>query len=177
MSFQLSCESTVDLPYEYVHGRGMEVLFYSYTVNGVDYPDDMGRDPEAMKKFYERLASGIFSKTSQISTYRYTEYFENLLKQGDVLHIAFGSGMTQSVNNAWAAVETSHKKLQIAHDAIAQAEENLRLNKDYYRVGTTKMTDLLLAQEQYQQARDRYTDAYAALQTKILEYRQATGQQ
>ena len=80
------------------------------------------------------------------------------------------------MNNAWSAVETSHKKLLIAHDAIAQAEENLRLHKDYYRVGTTTMTDLLLAEEQYQQACDRYTDAYATMQTKILEYRQATGQ-
>ena len=80
------------------------------------------------------------------------------------------------MNNAWAAVETSHKKLIIAHDAIAQSEENLRLNRDYYRVGTTKMTDLLFAQEQFQQARDRYTDAYADFQTKQLEYRQATGQ-
>ena len=80
------------------------------------------------------------------------------------------------MNNAWAAVETSHKKLQIAHDAIEQADENLRLNRDYYRVGTTKMTDLLFAQEQYQQARDRFTDAYATFQTKMLEYRQATGQ-
>ena len=81
------------------------------------------------------------------------------------------------MNNAWAAVETSHKKLIIAHDAITQSEENLRLNRDYYRVGTTKMTDLLFAQEQFQQARDRYTDAYADFQTKQLEYRQATGQE
>jgi outer membrane protein TolC len=80
------------------------------------------------------------------------------------------------MNNAWSAVETSHKKLLIAHDAIAQAEENLRLHKDYYRVGTTTMTDLLLAEEQYQQACDRYTDAFAVFQTKQLEYRQATGQ-
>lgn len=80
------------------------------------------------------------------------------------------------MNSAWAAVETSHKKLVIAHSAIAQAEENLRLNKDYYRVGTTKMSDLLLAEQQYQAACDRYTDAYATMQTKILEYRQATGQ-
>ena len=80
------------------------------------------------------------------------------------------------MNNAWAAVETSHKKLLIAHDAIAQAEENLRLHRDYYRVGTTNMTDLLLAEQQYQQTRDRYTDAYADFQTKQLEYRQATGQ-
>ena len=87
-----------------------------------------------------------------------------------------GQKLVIRMNNAWGAVETSHKKLLIAHDAITQAEENLRLNKDYYRVGTTKMSDLLLAQEQYQQARDRYTDAYADFQLKQLEYRQATGQ-
>jgi outer membrane protein TolC len=81
------------------------------------------------------------------------------------------------MNSAWAAVETSHKKLLIAHNAIIQAEENLRLNKDYYRVGTTKMSDLLLAEQQYQEACDRYTDAYATMQTKILEYRKATGQE
>ena len=87
-----------------------------------------------------------------------------------------GQKLIIRMNNAWAAVETSHKKLLIAHDAIEQAEENLRLNKDYYRVGSTKMSDLLLAQQQYQQARDRYTDAFADFQTKQLEYRQATGQ-
>ena len=87
-----------------------------------------------------------------------------------------GQKLIIRMNNAWAMVETSHKKLLIAHDAIAQAEENLRLNRDYYRAGTTKMSDLLLAQEQYQQACDRYTDAYATFQTKQLEYRKATGQ-
>lgn len=81
------------------------------------------------------------------------------------------------MNNAWSAVETSHKKLMIAHEAIAQADENLRLNKDYYRVGQTKMSDLLLAEQQYQAARDRYTDAFANMQNKMLEYRQATGQE
>ena len=87
-----------------------------------------------------------------------------------------GQKLVIRMNNAWADVETSHKKLLIAHNAIEQAEENLRLNKDYYRVGSTKMSDLLLAQQQYQQARDRYTDAFADFQTKQLEYRQATGQ-
>jgi outer membrane protein TolC len=81
------------------------------------------------------------------------------------------------MNSSGAAVETSHKKLLIAHNAIIQAEENLRLNKDYYRVGSTKMSDLLLAEQQYQAACDRYTDAYSDMQTKILEYRQATGQE
>lgn len=88
-----------------------------------------------------------------------------------------GEKLIIQMNRAWSAVETSHKKLVIAHDAITQADENLRLNRDYYRAGMTKMTDLLLAQQQYQQARDRFTDAYADFQTKQLEYRQATAQE
>ena len=88
-----------------------------------------------------------------------------------------GQKLVIHMNSSWAAVETSHKKLLIAHNAIIQAEENLRLNKDYYRVGSTKMSDLLLAEQQYQAACDRYTDAYSDMQTKILEYRQATGQE
>ncbi len=101
----LSCESTVDLPYSYMESRGIPVIEYTYTMGGEEYTDDMGRDPDAMRRFYEKLNAGILSKTSQISAYRYVEYFKGLLEQGDVLHIAFGTGMTQSVNNAWAAAD------------------------------------------------------------------------
>lgn len=98
--FQLSCESTVDLPYAYVNGREISVLFYFYTVDGQDYPDDMGRQSDALPRFYRFIEEGKLPSTSQINTYRYREYFEELLKKGDVLHIAFGSGMTPSVFNA-----------------------------------------------------------------------------
>ena len=37
------------------------------------------------------------------------------------------------MNNAWNSVETSQKKLKIAHDAIDQAEENLRLPMPMHR--------------------------------------------
>lgn len=103
--FQLSCESTVDLPYSYVAGRNISVLFYSYTVDEQDYPDDMGRDPDALPRFYRFIQEGKIPTTSQINTFRYSEYFEELLKKGDVLHIAFGSGMTPSVRNALEAAE------------------------------------------------------------------------
>jgi outer membrane protein TolC len=49
------------------------------------------------------------------------------------------------------------------------------LNRDYYRAGTSKMSDLLEAQLLYQQSLDHRTDAYADYQNKLLEYRQATG--
>ena len=79
------------------------------------------------------------------------------------------------MQNAWNSVVESRLQLDIAQRSIEQVEENLRLNRDYYRAGTTKMSDLLEAQLLYQQSLDRRTDAYADYQNKLLEYRQATG--
>jgi outer membrane protein TolC len=80
------------------------------------------------------------------------------------------------MQNAWNNVEESRQQLQIAQRSIEQAEENLRLNRDFYKAGTSKMSDLLEAQLLYQQSLDRRTDAYADYQNKLLEYHQATGQ-
>ena len=81
-----------------------------------------------------------------------------------------------SLQNAWNRVEESYQQLLLAQRSIEQAEENLRLNRDYYRAGTSKMSDLLEAQLLYQQSLDKHTDAFADYQNKLLEYKQATGQ-
>ena len=79
------------------------------------------------------------------------------------------------MQNAWNGVEESYQQLQLSLRSIEQAEENLRLNRDYYRAGTSKMSDLLEAQLLYQQSLDKHTDAFADYQNKLLEYKQATG--
>ena len=79
------------------------------------------------------------------------------------------------MQNAWNNVEETRQQLTIAQRSIEQAEENLRLNRDYYKAGTSRMADLLEAQLLYQQSLDHRTDAYADYQNKLLEYRQATG--
>ena len=57
-NFILSCCSTVDLPYSYMESRHIPVLFYTYVVDGVTYDDDMGRDPQALPRFYQFLREG-----------------------------------------------------------------------------------------------------------------------
>ena len=75
-------------------------------VDGREYDDDMGRDPEALPRFYGFLKEGKLPQTSQINVAAYTEFFEKLLdKGGDVLHIAFTSGQSGSVHNAFLAAE------------------------------------------------------------------------
>jgi outer membrane protein TolC len=79
------------------------------------------------------------------------------------------------IQNAWNGVEESYQQLLLAQRSIEQAEENLRLNRNFYQAGTSKMSDLLEAQMLYQQACDKRTDAFADYQNKLLEYRQSIG--
>lgn len=72
-------------------------------------------------------------------------------------------------------MDDAYKQLLLARKGIEQSEENLRLNNDFYHAGTSTINTLLDAQQKYQQCRDRYVDAYAQLQTKILEYKQSVG--
>ena len=108
--FTLSCCSTVDLPYAHLVQRQVPVLFYTYVVDGQEYVDDMGRDPEALPRFYRFLWEGKLPQTSQVNMATYVEFFEQQLQKGDLLHIAFTSGQSGSVNNAYIAAETLREK-------------------------------------------------------------------
>lgn len=125
--FRLSCESTIDLPYSYTVEHNLPVLFYSYSVDGTAYEDDMGKDPANMKHFWEMVDAGKLPSTSQVNTYLYEDYFRDLLSQGkDVLHIAFGSGLTPSVRNAYEAAdkvrdEYPDRKLVVVDTVCASA--------------------------------------------------------
>lgn len=80
------------------------------------------------------------------------------------------------MQKAWNDLEDAYKQILIARSSIEQSTENLRLNEDYYRAGTTTMSDLLDAQTLFRQSHDKYVEAYSLYNLKILEYRQATGQ-
>ena len=79
------------------------------------------------------------------------------------------------MQKAWNDVDDAYKQILIARKSIEQATENLKLNEDYYKAGTTSMSDLLDAQSMFQQSRDTYVDAYSQYQIKKLEYLLATG--
>lgn len=80
------------------------------------------------------------------------------------------------MQKSWNDVEEAYQQLAIAERSIEQAEENLRLNRNYYQAGTCAMSDLLQAQLLYQQALDKRTDAFADYQNKVIEYRMAVGE-
>lgn len=109
MSYTLSCESTVDMPFSAVAKRNISVLFYSYLLGEQEYEDIMGRDDAALENFYRSIAQGILPSTTQINTYKYIEYFEPLLEKGDIFHLTLSSGITSSYTNA---VEAANQLMQ-----------------------------------------------------------------
>ena len=43
----------------------------------------------------------------------------------------------------WNELEESYKQVKLSEESIATAEENVRLNTDYYKAGTVTLSDLL----------------------------------
>ena len=102
--FTLSCESTVDLTLDYLTKRNVAALAYTYTVDGVEYTDDM-RAGNGLALFYNQIVAGKMPSTSLINTDRYVEFFRTILKTSDLLHVCFGSGLSNSASNAVKAAE------------------------------------------------------------------------
>lgn len=102
--YKITCESTTDLPESYLLGRDCQALHYSYFLGTTECVDHMNNTPETLAQFYKDLEQ-YKPTTSQISAESYKEFFAARIADGDLLHIAFGSGMSNSVNNAFAAAE------------------------------------------------------------------------
>lgn len=107
--FNLTCESTTDLPLNYLSKRQIFALPYTYLVDNVEYVDDMG-EFDGRTNFYKLLKQGKRPTTSQINIERYKNFFRQQLSQGDLLHIAFGSWLSNSVHNAYYAAQELKKE-------------------------------------------------------------------
>lgn len=79
------------------------------------------------------------------------------------------------MQKAWNDLTNAYEQINIARESVAQSSENLRLNEDYYKAGTSSMSDLLDAQMLYQQSRDKLVETLAQYEIKKTEYLQATG--
>lgn len=60
--------------------------------------------------------------------------------------------ITLQIQDAYDNLESTYKQTQIALKSVERADENLRINREYYRNGLTNMSILLDAQRQKQQA-------------------------
>lgn len=101
----ISCCSTADLTEKHFSNRNISYICFHYEMDGKQYLDDLGKSiPFDM--FYELMANGANTKTSQVNADEFTAYFERFLKEGyDILHICLSSGLSGVINSANIAKE------------------------------------------------------------------------
>lgn len=102
-NFILSCCSTADLSKQHFVNRNIPYICFSYELDGVRYPDDLG-ESMPFEEFYKAMENGAGTKTSQVNVAEFEEYFERFLKEGkDVLHLSLSTGISGVYNSACVA--------------------------------------------------------------------------
>lgn len=74
------------------------------------------------------------------------------------------------IESAWSSLQESYKQIEIARTGVAQAEENLRISMNAYRVGTETLTNLLDAETLNRKMQDGLSAAIADYQVKKSDY-------
>lgn len=108
--FVLSCCSTVDLSMEHLKSRDIHYICFHYSLNGQSYPDDLGQTIP-FDRFYQAMADGAETKTSQVNAEEYVAYFTPFLEAGkDILHVTLSSGISGTINSAHVAQQELAEK-------------------------------------------------------------------
>lgn len=103
--YVLSCCSTSDLTAEMLASRSISYVPFHYELDGVQHLDDFGQSVP-LKEFYDAMANGADTKTSQVNIAEFCDYFRSFLKEGkDILHICLSGGLSGTVNSARNAAE------------------------------------------------------------------------
>ncbi len=103
--YVLSCCSTADLTEEHFREKNISYICFHYELDGVPYTDDLGKSL-SFPEFYQAMKNGSETRTSQVNSEEFYEYFESFLKEGlDILHVCLSSRLSGVINSASIARE------------------------------------------------------------------------
>lgn len=98
---QLFTDTSANLPVEIIDEYGIEVVPFSYTIDGVEYIPEREFDGKA---FYAAMRAGSEVKTSMVNAGTFIERFKAELDAGkDVLYIGMSGGISGTANAALMA--------------------------------------------------------------------------
>ena len=80
-SYVISCCSTADLTEEHFSKREISYICFHYKLNDTEYADDLGKSMP-FDQFYQAMADGAETQTSQVNVEEFTAYFTPFLEQG-----------------------------------------------------------------------------------------------
>ena len=132
--YVISCCSTADLSAEHFEERNINYVCFKYELDGVSHYDDLGKTMP-FDKFYQAMADGAETKTSQVNADEYEKYFRKFLEDGkDILHLCLSSGISGSINSAMIAKsaleeEFPDRKIYVLDSLAASSGFGLLMDK------------------------------------------------
>ena len=104
MDYVFMMDSDSDLPFDLKEKYDIPVVYMPYALDGKEYFDDLGQTLDH-KSYYERMRNGAVPVTSALNEETYMEYFEPILKEKDLLFVAFSSKMSSTIQAVYATRE------------------------------------------------------------------------
>lgn len=130
--FKIVTDNTADLPKEYMQEHAIEFMSLSYILDGEIYGKDKELDCGA---FYGLMRDGKMPTTSQINPQEAKEFFGKcILKNKEILYIAFSSGLSGTCNSGRMAAEEIMEehpdvKIIVVDSLCASLGEGLLIHK------------------------------------------------
>ncbi len=102
-------DSDSDLPYHLKEEYDIPVVYMPYALDGKEYFDDLGQTLDH-KSYYDKMRGGASPVTSALNEETYLEYFDPILKEKDLLFVAFSSKLSCTLQAVYSAREKLLKK-------------------------------------------------------------------
>jgi len=109
MDYILMTDSDSDLPFHLKEQYDIPVVYMPYALNGKEYFDDLGQ-MLSHREYYNLMRQGAVPVTSALNEETYLEYFDPILKEKDLLFIAFSSKLSSTIQAVYSAREKLLKK-------------------------------------------------------------------
>lgn len=94
-------DATLDLPANLIEEYDLRIIPMGFSIDNVEYSHYPDERELSIEDFYTKLKNGAVSQTTQITPVIFTEYFEDILKQGkDIIYISFSSGLSGTYNTS-----------------------------------------------------------------------------
>ena len=97
-------DSDSDLPFHLKEQYDIPVVYMPYALDGKEYFDDLGQMLDH-KSYYDMMRNGAAPVTSALNEESYLEYFEPVLKEKDLLFVAFSSKLSCTLQAVYSARE------------------------------------------------------------------------
>ena len=97
-------DSDSDLPFHLKQQYDIPVVYMPYALDGKEYFDDLGQMLDH-KSYYDMMRNGAAPVTSALNEASYIEYFEPVLKEKDLLFVAFSSKLSCTLQAVYSARE------------------------------------------------------------------------